>query len=124
MADSWRGSLQTWARSEEVAAVRRAARANSSSPRGVIARSACATKQSRRWRALRPEIASLPLERNKMVQGHDTINALPRRKAGAHLPALSRRADGSRLAPGKRSGGGFMHCGSATPVGTNKNQVG
>jgi|SRR5271163_78789 len=42
---------------------------------------------------------------------------LPRRKAGAPLPALGRRIGQSRLSPGKRSGSGFIRGGSAAPAG-------
>src|SRR5690349_9040058 len=37
-------------------------------------------------------------------RGCDTVKMLPRRKPGPTLRALSRRINGSRLSPGKRSG--------------------
>src|SRR3954463_5804028 len=46
--------------------------------------------------------------KNKMVQIYNTVKALPRRKPGPTLRALSRRINGSRLSPRKRSGGGFI----------------
>jgi hypothetical protein len=52
-----------------------------------------------------------------MVQGYNTVQTLPRRKPGPTLRALSRRVNGSRLSPGKRSGGDFIQGGSAAPAG-------
>jgi hypothetical protein len=57
----------------------------------------CETRLARRSNldrtgARRPQIASLALERNKMVQGHDTINPPPRRKAEAH-PSSAQQTD-------------------------------
>jgi hypothetical protein len=68
-----------------------------------------------------PKIASLPIRRNKMIQGYDTVKTLPRRKPGPTLRALSRRINGSRLSPGKRCGGGFIKGGSAArPVANSQ----